>query len=87
MDGALTAVKDMASLQVVETEDFCQLIANDDSYCTVELEDKKPVVLGRGPLTAITDECCSKAQPAQVPILVSIGYANVLQGHLYLHVG
>lgn len=66
MDGALTPVKDMASLQVVETEDFCQLIANDDSYCTVELEDKKPVVLGRGPLTAITDEHCSKAQ---VPIL------------------
>ena len=84
MDGAVTAVKDMASLQVVETEDFCQLIANDNSYSTVELEDKKPVVLGRGPLTAISDEHCSKAQ---VPILVSIGYVNVLQGHLYLHVG
>ena len=47
----------MADLKL---ESFCQLISADHSHQPIELEDGKPVLIGRGPLTLITDRKISR---------------------------
>ena len=52
----------MAS-SVVQVEDFCQLVARyGNGIAPIEVTEAEPVVIGRGPLTEISDELCSEAQ-------------------------
>ena len=40
----------------------CQLLSSDNRHSPIELENEKPVLVGRGPLTKITTKKCSRKQ-------------------------
>ena len=46
----------------MEMEDYCQLIPVGGVHSLIELEDMKPLIIGRNSLTAIMDKKCSRKQ-------------------------
>ena len=46
----------------VELKSYCQLLSTDCLHPPIELEDGKPIFIGRGPLTKITSKKCSRKQ-------------------------
>lgn len=41
---------------------FCELLPVGGDHSKIELADAEPLVIGRGPLTSITDQKCSRQQ-------------------------